>query len=405
MGDLGVLVALRGAVEEQLLRDVQTEPRLIVSRRCADAAEVLAAALAGIGDIAVVDSTLGVDRSFIVRLRNAGVVPIVYAPQEQTSVVENMAAHHLSPDITDVGGFLLRCTTEDPRPDPTLLDDDAAHAPNIIAIMSPWGSPGRTTVAVNLAAELAQRGGNPLLIDADLWGGAIKHYLGLDPDGAGIAAAVRAVERGTFDLAALNHLCVTAHGMHVLGGLNKADRWREISGPSLEGLWHTAATWGGYVVIDCPVYIPTAGQDHVVGFGPGPNAMWESIRDSAVEVCVVGGADTIGIHRLINFYLDQLVDSPHVVVNRMRERAAGPQPREAIEELLQRYSGITDPLMIPEDPAVDDAILTAQPLIAGAAKSPARMAIGCLADRFHPRRQRNRKRRGIASLWNNKEQE
>src|SRR5699024_7017827 len=87
-----------------------------------------------------------------------------------------------------------------------------------IAITSPWGSPGRTTVAVNLAAHLAVRGGNPLLIDADIWGASVKQYLGLEPDGVGIAAAMRAAERGTFDAEALELLCEQREGIEVLGG-------------------------------------------------------------------------------------------------------------------------------------------------------------------------------------------
>jgi len=400
--EVSVLVALRGAIEEHVLREIQQTRSLTITRRCADATEVLAAALAGIGDVAVVDIDLGVDRSFVLRLRKAGVIPVIYAPTESASTIENLAAVHLSPETDNVADFLVQATTT------PVVDDNPTDMPvetlaTLIAVMSPWGSPGRTTVAVNLAYELAQRGGNPLLIDADVWGGSIKQYLGLNPDGVGIAAAMRAVERGTFDMEALQNLCEVDEGVHVLGGMTKAHRWREAAGQVLQGLWDTVGQWGGCVVIDAPVFLPTELDDPVSGFGPSVNDMWHSIRDHATEVCLVGTGDTIGMHRIINFHLDGFIKNPYVVINRIRQDAAGPSPQAAVNGLLDRFAGISNPLMVPEDPAVDQAILGGQPLVMKAPKSPARQALIDLADCFHPRRQRKRKRRGIGSWVTRKE--
>ena len=54
--------------------------------------------------------------------------------------------------------------------------------------------PGRTTVAVNLAAEIAARGSACLLIDADTYGACVAHGPRPARRGPGLAAAARAAE-------------------------------------------------------------------------------------------------------------------------------------------------------------------------------------------------------------------
>src|SRR5699024_1648593 len=135
--------------------------------------------------------------------------------------------------------------------------------------------------------------------DADLWGASVKQNLGLDPDGAGLAAALRAVERGTLDVEGLVRVTEERFGIRILGGLNRSDRWREAAGPTLESFWDVVRTWPGYVVIDSPVRLP-ATDGAAGGFGPAPNDMWDSVWATATHRCLVGGADTVGVHRFVN---------------------------------------------------------------------------------------------------------
>ena len=67
----------------------------------------------------------------------------------------------------------------------------------------PTGAPGRTSVAVGVADEVARRGCSVLLIDADTWGASITVVLGMVDDGAGLASACRRALAGTLDVAAL----------------------------------------------------------------------------------------------------------------------------------------------------------------------------------------------------------
>lgn len=381
---------MRGQSEEDFLRAVAASSQFQVTRRCVDTAEVLAAALAGVGEIALIDYLLGVERTLIHRLRQAGVLSVVVAPSTSRAVVEELGAIHLDAQSANLHGELAQVLSGQEAPEPSDIPVAVAEplSRDIIAVTSAWGSHGRTTVAVNLAAELAGRGLGPLLVDADLWGGSIKQYLGLDPDGAGLAAAVRAVERGTLDLQGLTRLTEPAYGIHVLGGLNKSDRWREVSGAGLSSLWEVVQEWPGPVVIDAPVRLAAGDEDSQ--FGPDPNSMWEAVTEAATTICMVASADTVGIHRFVNVYLDGTVKVDNTVINRLRPSAGGPRAQESVLELLNRFTGITDPILVPDDAAVDRAILEGVPLRVLASKSPARLALQTLAEQYAPTRQRNR---------------
>ena len=47
-----------------------------------------------------------------------------------------------------------------------------------MAVWGPSGSPGRSTVATNLAAEAALAGHGTVLVDADTYGPSLRQWLG-----------------------------------------------------------------------------------------------------------------------------------------------------------------------------------------------------------------------------------
>jgi Flp pilus assembly CpaE family ATPase len=69
------------------------------------------------------------------------------------------------------------------------------------------------------------------------------------------------------------------------------------------------------------------------------------------------------------------------IVNRLRSKVAGPgDPRRQVSRALDRYAGITEVHVVPEDRAGLDAALAAGRVLAEAApSSPARLAIRELA--------------------------
>lgn len=116
----------------------------------------------------------------------------------------------------------------------------------------PAGSPGRTTVAVNLAAELAATGTSVLLVDGDTYGACIAQVLGLLDESPGVAAAARAAELGALDLATLARLTPSvATGFRVLTGLPTSTRWSELRADAMRNILEIARRLVDIVVVDC----------------------------------------------------------------------------------------------------------------------------------------------------------
>ena len=82
----------------------------------------------------------------------------------------------------------------------------------LISIWSASGSPGRTTIALALAAELAESGKNVFLLDADTYAPSLDLLLGLVDHPAGLAAACRLVGQERFDYEQLQRLSTRVSG-------------------------------------------------------------------------------------------------------------------------------------------------------------------------------------------------
>lgn len=410
----GVLLALTGPEEAELVSLVDGPGTgLQVVRRCADVPEVLAAGLAGLASLAVLSAELpGLDRPVLRQLAGSGVRTVLVADEADAERCRALGATA----VTWVGAgpqewlrVLAELAGSEPaerpapaRPEPA---DDAVPSGRIAVVWGPRGSPGRTTVAVNLAHELAGCA-EVLLVDADTEAPSVTQVLGVLDETAGIAAAARLAGDGRLDDAALLPLTRRLEGgPRLLTGLTRADRWRELPAASLDVVWERARAVAGWTVVDVGAGI----DDSAGGFGPRRHQAALSALGAADAVVVVGAAEPVGMHRLV-MGLQELTDSgacgPHaqrvVVVNRVRGSAAGASPEQAVVESLARFAGVSAPLLVPDDrPALDRAVLRGATLAEVAPGSRARAALRELADRLagpaeEPRRRPRGRRSGRA---------
>lgn len=149
-------------------------------------------------------------------------------------------------------------------------------------------------------------------------------------------------------------------------------------------VWTVARVLGPWTVVDCGFCLE---QDEALSYdthAPRRNAATLSALADADEVVVVGAGDPVGIQRLVRALgeLGQLglPGRTTVVVNRVRPSAVGPRPAEAIAQALERYAGVVEAHIVPNDrSALDTALLEARLLHEIAPASAARRAIGALA--------------------------
>lgn len=381
---IGVLVALDGRSEEDLVRALAATPDLTVTRRCADTQELLAAAIAQVGAVAVTGASEGIDRMAVERLLRAGVRTLVVAPATEHDRIRRIGACPADPGA-DLIEAIRSLAGDEPVASPPPPNDRDAPAPGrLVAVCGPTGSPGRSTIAINLAREIALGGDPVLLIDADIWGAAVAQMLGMLTDSAGLAAAARAAERGTLTVADLRIMApeLLPH-LQVLSGLPRSSRWREISAASMQTILEVASRTVPWVVIDAPVHFPEDDGEYEPMLGPGRNAVADVVRTAADHMLLVGAAEPIGIERLVHSVLDSDRPDHTVVVNRVRAAAAGPRPQESVREALARFAGVMDAVLIPDDrPAADRTLLHATTWADAAPKSPARLGVQELARRI-----------------------
>ncbi|KQY47536.1 hypothetical protein [Cellulomonas sp. Root137] len=398
---VGVLCAVQGAAEAIIVQAVeQTGGRLSVTRRCADLTELLAAAEAGLGRLAVVSGDLDLlDREAIELLHRAGVRVVGIGDAARPWLGERLAAlgadlvaaaPHDEASASEVvrDALVVLGAAPDNGRDPSWPDEETIRRPArglVAAVWGPTGAPGRTTVAVNVAAELAAAGRRTLLVDGDTYGGCVAQVVGMLDEAPGLAAAARAAGQGTLDLMTLARITPTiAPDLRVLSGISRADRWPELPSSSLDAVWTVARGLAEWTVIDCGFCLE---QDEVLSYdtrAPRRNAATLSALEAADVVLVVGAGDPVGIQRLVRG-LGELTDlglgsTRMVLVNRVRASVAGPQPGDAVGQALARYAGVPDAYLVPDDgPALDTALLEAQTLREAAPGSPARRALAGIA--------------------------
>ncbi|MCR6690483.1 hypothetical protein [Cellulomonas sp.] len=400
---VGVLCAVRGPAEVLVVRALDDDAGLHVTRRCADLAELHAAAEAGLGRVAVVSGDLDLlDLTAVATLRSAGVALVALLDPERSSSADRarLAGADLVLDLPTDGVaaralvervLALAAEAQTAGPDPW----DATPAPaartergRVVAVWGPTGAPGRSTVALHTAAEIAAQGVPTLLVDADTYGGCQAQLLGVLDDAPGLAAAARSAGQGVLDLVTLARVApYVAPDLRLLSGIQRPDRWPELPGPALDAVWVVARSLAAVTVIDCGFSLE---QDEVLSYdtrAPRRNAATLGALTVADDVVVVGAADPVGIQRLVRA-LGELAElgtgaRRHVVVNRVRASVAGAQPARAVARALERYAGVHDAVLVPDDQAgLDAAVLEARTLREIAPGSPARRALAELAGRL-----------------------
>lgn len=262
---------------------------------------------------------------------------------------------------------------------------DAAGKPQIGKIIAVWGThgaPGRSTLALALAAYLNEQG-STILVDCDINAPAQVQLLGLPEDSSGLASAARLATHGELDSTRLVQTLLSAKAdLQVLTGLGRSGRWRELPVASMNKVWEVCRHTAEYTVVDLSGGLE---EERVEDFAmePDHDAVAAALLEQADLTLIVGAADPVGIRRLI-----QLLNSnrkavggrSQVVVNRVRSSTAGADPNSAIGSVLARYTSASDIVYVPADYRLfDKALMQAQPVAVVESRSAAAKSIAKLA--------------------------
>ena len=261
-------------------------------------------------------------------------------------------------------------------------DAHLAASPRLIAVWGPAGSPGRSTVAIELAVELSRGGRHVGLVDADSHAPSIALALGLADEAPGFAAACRQAELGGLDARELTRISAPlgTTGVDVLTGLNRPSRWPELSAARVAGALGACREWADYTVVDVAASLER--DEEIVSDldGPRRNAATLAALRSADLVVAVAAADPLGISRFLRAHSElraTIGATPvAVIANRLRPGALGIDARGQVRRTLDRFGGVADVWFVPTDPrAADAALLAARPIAHVAPRSPVIQAV------------------------------
>lgn len=379
----GILVAVGAAAfEPQILAGV-AHPDLHVVRRCVDVADLLATAASRQAGVAVVAVDLrGLDAEVVAQLREddlsvVGVtvaaasadeavlrrigIDVVGSVDDLTSLVELLVETARRPMPPAASDTMLSVRTADPA-----RGERPRRRGRVIAVWGSTGAPGRSVVSLGLSAELARLGAPTLLIDADVYGGAIAAMVGMLDEASGLLAAARAANVGGLqarDLAC--HAREINPMLRVLTGLPRADRWTEVKSVLLRAVLEAARGLAAFTVVDCGFNLELDEEISYDTAAPRRNGATIEALERADTVIVVGSADPVGLTRLIRGIHDLCVvapsAAPYVVVNRVRTTLGW--SIDEIAATVARATGIHTIHTLPDDRvACDRALVHGQTL-------------------------------------------
>jgi Mrp family chromosome partitioning ATPase len=395
---------------------------LTLVRRCMDVPDAVATAASGQADVVLFGPRLsGLDTDAISRVREAGAAPVgLVGPGGETDPDDAAGSAHLQrlgvscvlawtaldelPAALAAADAVVREGYDDRRAVDGVatrsggrfradglgvngadfgVEGAATPVGRLVAVWGPAGAPGRSTVALGLAAELAERRVPTLLVDADVYGGAIAQMLAVLDEVSGLLAAARLANTGSLDLAALHGQIREVNPyLRVLTGLPRADRWPQLRPAALSQVLHVARQMAPTVVVDCGFCLE---QDEELSFdtaAPRRNGATLLVLEQADQIVAVGAADPLGLSRLARGVLDLGEAVPgaelSIAVNRVRSGLGWTD--DEIGDTVRRFTGLSPVAYLPEDrAAVDKTWVGGRSLVECAPDAPLRQALTGLA--------------------------
>ena len=250
----------------------------------------------------------------------------------------------------------------------------------VLAVVSQKGGVGKTTTAINLASALALRGRKTLLVDVDPQG-AVRHGLGLDPDGsAGGLADLLSGSRELQDVVQatpLPWLRVLLAGSVSEAAEHETYLTQLAESPRLGELFERACQRGYVVVVDSP---------------PGLGAVTRRVLAHSQHVLVPLQCEPLALQtttQILRAVRDAAVTNPALVLDgillTMLEEGNEVSQRVAAYVRAQLPPELVFDVAIPRTMASIDAFAAGQPVVLRAPDDPAARAYAHLAELLEPR--------------------
>ena len=325
------MVTVAGNVdrETRIAEDLSRMGSAELVLRCLDRGELSAAVRGARIDVVVfVGAPAWLDSSVVVEARSAARLVGIAADPLEAEALRRLGVELADPAIRIAD--MLSVVDDVPVSPPVERD-----VGRLVAVWGPKGAPGRSTVAVELAAEMSAAEPRTALIDADTYGGDIAQMLAVVEEIPTIVWAAQAAAEGSLDDSALTSTLrrAGAGGPVLLPGINRSELWTDMTSYGWSRLLDTFTAIFAFTVVD-------------VGFGIEFDERFQHERDrlarqtisAANAVVAVCRADPVGIKTFL-WSMEKLkelrgLEDVYIVANKV-----GPGEADEVGYVMKKHLG------------------------------------------------------------------
>jgi pilus assembly protein CpaE len=351
-GDDGLLIASGMTDFDRALMTAErdnSEALLLFTPRLEDTYDLLRMSRSSRPAMALIVAVPGPQNGQLAEALKAGADEIVILPAETAAVAT--AIHKAMARVSAAAAT---------RP------GDAARSP-LVAVLGPKGGTGKTTVATNLASDLATRGRETLLVDLDLQFGDVGVVLGVEPEHTIYDLATAG---GTMDAERLRGFTGRSRdGVNVLLAPVRPDQADAVTAEHITAILDLARTTYDVVVVDTPPAF-TSGVIAAV--------------DQADLIVMLGSFDLPGLKNMkLGMETLQMMDVPSTrilpVLNRANTKVG------LLVADVTKVLGRAPEVAVPSDRGVPQSVNASRPIICMQPKSSPARSFRAIGDRVAAR--------------------
>jgi len=351
-GDDGLLIASGMTDFDRALMTAErdnSEALLLFTPRLEDTYDLLRTSRSSRPAMALIVAVPGPQNGQLAEALKAGADEIVILPAEAAAVAT--AIHKAMARVSAAAAI---------RP------SDAARSP-LVAVLGPKGGTGKTTIATNLAADLAIRGRETLLVDLDLQFGDVGVVLGVEPEHTIYDLATAG---GTMDAERLRGFTGRSRdGVNVLLAPVRPDQADAVTAEHITAILDLARTTYDVVVVDTPPAF-TSGVIAAV--------------DQADLIVMLGSFDLPGLKNMkVGLETLQMMDVPSSrilpVLNRANTKVG------LLVADVTKVLGRAPEVAVPSDRGVPQSVNASRPIICMQPKSSPARSFRAIGDRVAAR--------------------
>jgi len=231
-----------------------------------------------------------------------------------------------------------------------------------LAIWGVQGSPGKSTLAINLSDIMSHQGRRVLLVDCDLVAPSLALAMSATEVTSGLSVVCALARSAQLDASTLEQNVVKLTGgvrFDLIPGITGQSRWPEVTPSAIETLLIAAASKYDTVVFDLSSSLEPALRTEASALHR--NELTRHLIANCDDLIMVAGADPVSTQRALR----QIQDATrlhgevgfHLVINRLRTSVLGARPERQLERTYRDLVKRLPNFFLPDEPkTIDEAM-------------------------------------------------